>query len=350
MALGPDTWRPKLTNWANSVGSRGKKLLLVGALTCLVFAGVAGYGDFREVWQHLVDFPLTYLGLAFGLALVNYLLRFLRWAYYLRILNLAVPFRLSSLTFLIGLAMTITPGKVGELVKSYTLRDRAGVAVSSSAPVVLMERLTDLASVALMGLVGLALLPAPVSVVLAITLAGVAAVVYLLTTRHADRVLGWRVIQRWVGELREAQQAIRKMSRPGPFLVATALAFLAWLSEGLALWVVLEGLGADVGLLLSLPIYAGSVLVGAATTLPGGLVGTEGAMVTLLQQTGAERDVAAAGTLLVRVATLWFAVVVGLAAWSCLHWFVPKRADENVHESMAGETVVEAGSEGQTNG
>ena len=332
------------------MGNRGKKLLLILALTCLVFAGVAGYGDFREVWKHLADISLTHLGLAFGLALVNYLLRFLRWAYYLRVLNLAVPFHLSSLTFLIGLAMTITPGKVGELVKSYTLRDRAGVAVSSSAPVVLMERLTDLASVALMGLVGLALVPTSVSVVLAIILAGVGALVYLLTTRHTDRVLGWRLVQRWVGEIREAKQAIRELSRPRPLLVATVLALLAWVSEGIALWVILEGLGADVTLLLSLPIYAGSVLVGAATTLPGGLVGTEGAMVALLQQAGAERDVAAAGTLLVRVATLWFAVVVGFAAWACLHWLVPGKEVGAGHETFAGGTAIETSSEGQSNG
>ena len=58
---------------------RGKQLLLVILLTCLVFAGITGYGDFREVWRHLVAFPASYLLLALGLALLNYLLRFLRW-------------------------------------------------------------------------------------------------------------------------------------------------------------------------------------------------------------------------------------------------------------------------------
>ena len=119
--------------------------------------------------------------------------------------------------------------------------------------------------------------------------------------------------------MRQSRHGMRELSRPVPLAVALGLGFLSWISEGVALWVVLMGLGADVGLLLSLPIYAGSVLVGAATTLPGGLVGTEGAMIALLQQTGAERDIAAAGTLLVRVATLWFAVGVGLAALAWLH-------------------------------
>ena len=64
------------------------------------------------------------------------------------------------------------------------------------------------------------------------------------------------------------------------------------------------------------------MLVGAITTLPGGLVGTEGVMVALLQQLGTGRGAAVLGTLLVRVATLWFAVVIGLAALAYLHlWY-----------------------------
>jgi uncharacterized protein (TIRG00374 family) len=68
----------------------------------------------------------------------------------------------------------------------------------------------------------------------------------------------------------------------------------------------------------TLPIYAAATLVGAVSALPGGLVSTEGSMVALLQQSGVSRGAASAGTLLVRLATLWFAVAIGLAALACL--------------------------------
>ena len=335
------------------MGSSGKKLLLVVLLTCLVFAGIAGYGDFRQVWGRLVDFPLSYLLLAFGLAVVNYLLRFLRWAYYLKVLKIHVPWSVSALIFLGGLAMTITPGKVGELIKSYLLRDRSGVAVSTSMPVVLMERMTDLVSIALMGLVGLALLPPIASVVLMLVLGVVAVTVYLFTTRHSDQLLSLPLIRRWEEQIRNSRQGMRELSRPVPLVVALSLGFLSWVSEGVALWVVLKGLGADASILLSIPIYAGSVLVGAATTLPGGLVGTEGAMVTLLQRFGAERDIAAAGTLLVRVATLWFAVVVGLAALAWLHRLSAEASgndDIGVEESDALDSIASLSGENKPNG
>ena len=325
-------------------------MLLVGFLACLAVAGVAGYGDFREVWRHLVQFPPTYLLWALGLALVNYLLRFLRWAFYLKVLEINVPFHLSLLIFLGGLAMTITPGKVGELVKCYLLRDRAGVPIPASVSVVLMERLTDLVSVVLMGLLGLALLPPALSVSLLFVLAAVAAAIYFLGSRYTDRLMLLPPVRRWSEQAKAARQGMRRLSRPWPLSAAVSLGLVSWVSEGVALWVVMKGLGTDVSALLSLPVYAGSVLAGAATTLPGGLLGTEGAMVAILQQIGAERDVAAAGTLIVRLATLWFAVVVGLAALGWLHWLLPARASGGpVLDSSEGQTagaVKEGASDG----
>lgn len=311
---------------------KSKKLLLLVLLAVLVFAGLAGYGDFQEIGQRLVNFPPLYLAAALGLALLNYLLRFLRWAWYLKVLKIAAPLSVSAPVFLTGLAMTVTPGKVGELLKSYLLRDKAGVPLSASAPAVLMERLTDLFSVALLGLVGLALLPLAVSSVLAAALILAGLAMYFLTTRHTDRLLELPVIRRWGRDLQAAREGMRALSRPAPFLTALALGFLAWLSEGVALWVILKGLAAEVSLLKAAPIYGGATLVGAITTLPGGLVGTEGAMVVLLQQAGAGRGVAVVATLLVRVVTLWFAVALGLAALAFLQrpGFAPRPGDAEI--------------------
>ncbi|SVC46655.1 uncharacterized protein METZ01_LOCUS299509, partial [marine metagenome] len=79
-------------------------------------------------------------------------------------------------------------------------------------------------------------------------------------------------------------------------------------------WVILKGLGSDIDLVRALPIYAAATLVGAVTALPGGLVGTEGSMLAFLQQSGVSKVGASAGTVLVRLVTLWFAVAVGLVA------------------------------------
>mgnify|MGYP001452595715 CR=1 FL=1 len=103
------------------------KLVLLIVLAVLVFVGVAGYGDFQETFRNLSRFPIGYLLGALGLAALNYALRYLRWSYYLKVLEIRVPIGLNCLVFLSGLAMSITPGKAGEFLKSYLLRDRAAV-------------------------------------------------------------------------------------------------------------------------------------------------------------------------------------------------------------------------------
>ena len=152
-----------------------------------VFVGLVSYGDFKGVGNQLAHFPLTHVIAALGLAAANYGLRLLRWIYYLRVLGIAVPWSINILVFLSGLAMSITPAKAGELLKSYLLRDRAGVPVAKSAPVVVMERLTDLVSVVLLASVGIALLPAPVLAVLAVVLGLCGAAIILVATRKVDR-------------------------------------------------------------------------------------------------------------------------------------------------------------------
>lgn len=127
------------------------------------------------------------------------------------------------------------------------------------------------------------------------------------------------------------------MARPRVTVLAVVLGAAAWFSEGLALWVIMEGLDATISLLRALSIYAAATLVGAVSALPGGLLGTEGSMVALLQQSGAARVGASAGTLLVRLVTLWFAVAVGLAALVWLNKVMPTGTAAGERESPALE-------------
>ena len=291
-----------------------KRWLLLSALTVGVFVAVVGYGDFGGTVDEISELPVGYLFAALGLASANYLLRFIRWVFYLRVLEIDVPAGVSALVFLSGLAMSITPGKAGELVKCYLLDSRTGVPVSRSAPVVVMERLTDVISVIVLGLVGFALLPVPIISVLAVALVVSVAGLMFAVSRQASRLASLPILSRWSSLLRDSQEGFKELAAPRVMAAGVIFGVVAWFAEGLALWVILKGIGSDVALARALPIYAAATLVGAVTALPGGLVGTEGSMLALLQQSGVARAGASASTVLVRLLTLWFAVAVGLAA------------------------------------
>jgi len=291
-----------------------KKWLLLAVLTVGVFVALVGYGDFDGTIDEIGNLPISYLLAGLGLALSNYLLRFLRWAFYLKVLKIEAPVGISALVFLSGLAMSITPGKAGELVKCYLLNSKTQVPVSRSAPVVVMERLTDVISVIILGLTGFVLLPVPVIVVLAVAL--VVSVIGLMfaLSRHALRLTGLPILSKWSELLKDSQEGFKELAAPRVMVVGVAIGAVAWFAEGLALWVILRGIGSEIDLVRALPIYAAATLVGAVTALPGGLVGTEGSMLAFLQQSGVTRAGASAGTVLIRLVTLWFAVLVGLLA------------------------------------
>ena len=291
--------------------------LLLGFLTAAVFGGLVAYGDFREVGRLLVSSPSAYgaFALAAGLALLNYALRFLRWSMYLRALHIDAPLRVSLPVFLAGLALAITPGKVGELLKSVWLSQRSGVPVAASAPAVVMERFTDVISVALLGLTGVLLLPPAMAIVIGAILVMGMALGLLAASRYGVMALRLPVLRRWQEPLAQSQEGLQRLMSPRLLTAAVALGGFAWAAEGVALWVIIVGLGEWVALGVALPISAAAALVGAVTALPGGLIGFEGSMVALLGQAGLSATAAALATLLTRLATLWLAVLIGLAAW-----------------------------------
>ena len=290
------------------------KWLLLAVLTVGVFVALMGYGDFSSTVGEIGSLPFRYRCAGLGLAVSNFLLRFLRWAFYLKVLRIEAPIGISGLVFLSGLAMSITPGKAGELVKCYLLNGKTGVPVSRSAPAVVMERLTDVISVIILGLTGFVLLPVPVIMVLAAALVVTVAGLMFAVSRQASRLTRMPLLSRWSAMLQDSQEGFKELAAPRVMSVAVAIGAVAWFAEGLALWVILKGIGSEIDLVRALPIYAAATLVGAVTALPGGLVGTEGSMLAFLQQSGVTRAGASAGTVLIRLVTLWFAVLVGLLA------------------------------------
>ena len=121
-----------------------KRILWGVILGVVVYAILGLVTDAREVASVLIEFPyLVFLG-ALGLTVVNYSVRFAKWHYYLRLLGLKVPVGLSLNVFLAGLVMSVTPGKLGEVLKSLLLREAQQIPAARTAPIVIAERLTDL--------------------------------------------------------------------------------------------------------------------------------------------------------------------------------------------------------------
>lgn len=286
-----------------------------------VVIGLAAFsmvGDVRHLGDRMNGFAWSAFVAAIGLALANYCLRFVRWQLYLRMQEVRVPVAASAVVFGAGLSLSITPAKLGELVKSYLLREMHDVPAPRTAPIIVAERVTDLIALLSLAVVGVAAYgvdPTFVIAAAALIATGLVLLAWQRPTRWLIDVLTRPARLRRLREpLHETLGHLSSLCRPGPLVLATLIAIPAWGCECVGFALICDGFpGAHVDLGLAMVIYAGTTISGALSFLPGGLGVTEGMMTLALVRWRLDRATAVAATLLTRLATLWFAVVLGIA-------------------------------------
>lgn len=299
-------------------GWRLRALVLSIVVATASYLAFSLWGGWEEVVAAFVQIGLLGTLIVLSLSLVNYGLRFARWQLYLSRLGHALAWPPSLRIYLSGFALTTTPGKAGEAFRGVLLKQR-GVPFPVSFAAFISERLSDLVAIVLLTLVGLAQYPQARGIVLA----GVLGIVALLVCLSSKSLLDW--LHRWasaregklmrlIAHASEMLMSARHCHRPALLGIATVISIVAWGAEALAFYWMLGWLGADISLSFAIFVYALSMLAGALSFLPGGLGGAEAVMVSLLVLKGMTMPAAIAATVFIRLATLWFAVVIGLAA------------------------------------
>lgn len=299
-----------------------KKSVLAGTSIVVVigvYAVLALFGDVERTLGELASLALGDWAVILGLSLVNYAVRFLRWERYVFLASGVSPGRWRHvLVYVGGFALTTTPGKAGEAIRSYYLRDDS-VPVTASLSALGLERIMDLLAIALLAalLAGGSppfhwLIPAAIAAafLVILLLRGVRPAAW--AQQAAERCHGW--LHRLLLQIRDLLSNARSLMRPTVAAASLAAGLFAWGCEGLGLAYVLQVLGADLSVAWAVGVYALAMLVGALSFVPGGLGSTEVAMTLLLAAGGAPLEVSVAATMICRVATLWFAVLLGVAA------------------------------------
>jgi glycosyltransferase 2 family protein len=303
-----------------------RRILIAMLLGVCVYGAFVVYSGLDKIGRSLEHFHYSAFVIACGLAFGNYILRFLKWEFYLARLEIrGVKKADSFLTFLSGFVLTVTPGKVGEVFKSLILFETYDVPMTKTAPIIVAERATDV-----IGIVALIIFGAAVGFQGGLVWAGIGAgLVLALLVVVANRKLSLSMVGlvarlpgrlgQMAPKLEAAYDSLATMLRPRNLVVPSILSGGAWMLECLALWVILDGFGESTPIPLATFFYATSTLVGAIVPVPGGLGVTESVLMGQMTTMGhVEGSTATAAMILVRFATLWFAVVVGFVALSLM--------------------------------
>jgi len=300
---------------------RFRKWMVVSiAIGALLYLGGAVMADLDRVGGALETFQWWLLVPVCGLTLLNYALRFVKWHYLLRRLGVPMPLGEDAWNFASGLAMVISPGKAGELLKPYVVRERTGVPMSTTVPALVTERLTD--AIAMLILAGISVGSYAADKVHYLTIPAVLIVLGLAvlaheglsmaTVRFLGRLPGLRNVS---DKLAEMLVSLRSCVAPIPLVFTIVLSVIAWGAECWGYQLVFQGLGhPDVGLDVCVFLYAFATVAGGA--MPGGLGVADGVLAggaaTLIQ--GVTQPVSVAAAILIRICTLWIGVAIGAVA------------------------------------
>jgi glycosyltransferase 2 family protein len=327
----------KLGGFAFEKAGFWRKAALTSVLLFAVFGGVAWglYQAFAKQFAgqgHLLDGTTLSMGMAgdFGLKHILFLLaticvtttlRMHRYVVFAKALGLQVPVRTMYVTFLAGMALLPTPGKVGVALRLYLLKRKYGYPYRRTGPMLLMDALTD--SLAMLLVVGMAIAVtggvAGMGAGLLLTGGVVAGIMALLFWPAVPR-FGVKLLYRLTGRRKPRLFAgmLRLMSVVRRLFGTKVLAGTVLLSFGS--WLILIGALSAVWneAPLSLSVWAlaicGGVVAGMASLMPGGMGGAEAGMVGLMVASGVPPVQALTLALVSRILMFWIPIVVGWIA------------------------------------
>ncbi len=314
---------------SRAAGKWQRRLLGGVGLGVVLYAGMLLWADAGKVWEALRSLAWWVVPAALALAFTNYVLRFVRWQRYLRLLDIRIAPWTSFLISLAGLSMSVTPGKMGEVFKSWLVRQVHGARIHQTAPIVVAERVTDLLGYLVLIACSSAGALDEYAWVAWTGLVTCAVLVLGLSSRRVSKATRrtlkrtpyfWRLAERVEG----AFDSARVLLQPRELLLPVALSVVGWGLECTAFHLIANALvPGGITWQAAVFAFAFSAVAGALMIFaPGGLGVTEFSLGKLLRghysasglSLEAAQQTAAAAVIVARASTLWFAVLLGLLA------------------------------------
>lgn len=255
-----------------------------------------------------------------AVASLAYLVRFGRWHFILLALGHRIRVALNLRAYIAGLALTPSPGKPGETLRSILLLPH-GVAVPRSLAAFFADRLSDVVGVAFLGAAAGWLTGGRQPLLEVLLIGG------LVGPLLIARFLGSQTGQRWprtAGPGGRVAQTLAALAAPAKewariwtlsrLMAFTAAGVVAYGLQALVFAGYAMAIGAQVGMGECIAIFASATLLGAASMIPAGLGAMEVALVVQLAAKGVESGDAVALAIAMRLSTLWCSIFLGLLA------------------------------------
>lgn len=269
-----------------------------------------------------------------------YVWRFARWHYSLSRFGYRVPMGRNFGVYFAGLALTASPGKLGETLRSLLLMPY-GVKAGHSLGAFVADRLSDVLGVCLLGIaagmvggkVAWFLMPVFLGLLIVSLFAG-----YAVVHPGSGQFWSWLALKLHWLPVRGGQAVVASWASlwsPGRAISFALVAVASYGTQACVFgWFCLLA-GVDIPLADAIVIFVNATLFGAASMVPGGLGTMEAVLVFQLVAQGADNAVAVSVAIATRLVTLWMGILLGVISLMAVSGSLTRAGVPLLSESVA---------------
>jgi hypothetical protein len=289
----------------------------------VTFIAVTLLSDVNQLLNYARAFPWLVMLPILALRGANWLIRAWKWWFLLWVVGVRnLKARDEVSTFLAGLSLAASPGKVAEFLKCFIIKNFTGTPVPVTVPTIIAERTTDGMAVVLWLVVSIAAVANPTFLPLALLsiATNIAVLIILMIRPLCLAVLNLLhrvpIVRRYVDVFRAIYESSYTIYKPRNWLTAVCTGLLSTSTDGIGMFLILIALGKPPTwetYWYGMMAVCLSVVTGSLSGMPGGAGVSEATMGgVLITQMGMSPGEAGFATILARFVQSWWGVLFGL--------------------------------------
>lgn len=301
------------------ISSTSDKVIIIIVITVSFYIGILVYADINRIDESVIEIDFRFLPIIIGLMGIQILVLAIKFQRLLSKLNIDYSYKKSLKIFVAGMSLIITPGGIGTAIKSHIIKKKDGIPISSTLPVILVERVTELIAILILltfFTVWFGLIESYFAIIIGFALV----IVWLIISSNSrvfesfnSIILKIKFIQKFKFSLKDSQDSLSKLQSKSCFSEAIGWSIIGKTAQFFAAYLIFYSMGIDLSWFVVGQVYYTSLIIGILSFIPAGTIITESTMLALLLNNGIEFSIATVTVIFTRLVTTWLAAGLGIA-------------------------------------
>lgn len=286
--------------------------------TIPLYIGLFLLKDINSIKNNFLTFNWIYLLYSLSIIFLSQTVRAIRWHFWIKKISENIPIKYNFLSYFSGLALMITPGRMGEAIKSIYVKRDYNLSISSTAPLVIIERLYEIIGIVVLSSLSFYFTKFNTMQILIPFLA----VLFIIVITQKKKALFFflnilkkvPLLSRILPNLTESLETFYIMLHFKKLIPYSLISIFAVLLDMIGIFYLIIGLNIPLNFAESVLIISSSVLIGFLSFLPGGLIAMEGSFIGFLSVKGIQYSSIIVFLILFRIVSTIFLTSIGMIA------------------------------------